>query len=89
MCDVLTASCSLTGITLVRGGDAVISLCDCAENGSDPFTIEDVDTMGSKVALNDNQFDSTSDKIRPLVPGAEQLWAISEEEEEEEDHVVS
>jgi hypothetical protein len=38
--DCFVSANSLTGVTLVRGGDAVIANSDVVENGSDAFTIE-------------------------------------------------
>jgi hypothetical protein len=60
--DCFVSANSLTGITLVRGGNAVISFCDCVENGSEAFTIEDETTMNSTVAFNDNNFDGVGEK---------------------------
>jgi hypothetical protein len=39
--DCLIYRNSLTGLSVVRGGQIKISVCDLFENGSEPFTIED------------------------------------------------
>ncbi|GMI38501.1 hypothetical protein TeGR_g6709 [Tetraparma gracilis] len=60
--DCFVSANSLTGVTLVRGGDAVIANSDVVENGSDAFTIEDEATMGSTVQLVENNLDGVSSR---------------------------
>ena len=49
----------MTGFTLVRGGRAIVSDCDIFENGSEAFTVEDSQTMGTSHDLSNNFLDGT------------------------------
>ena len=41
VCDCLLSKNSLTGLSVVRGGNIKLSSCDIIQNGSEPITIED------------------------------------------------
>jgi len=44
---------ALTGVSVVRGGKAILNDCDIVNNGAEAITIEDID-RGSSATLKDN-----------------------------------
>ncbi|GMH52874.1 hypothetical protein TrST_g3851 [Triparma strigata] len=61
--DCFVSDNSLTGFTLVRGGNAHVKSCDIYENGNESFTVEDTATMGTTYSLVDNYFDETEGNL--------------------------